>query len=120
MKKGIGPKFGTNPFSPCEALDISIQCVIDTLDSRADFDHVLDIVCFESDHFEDLLACGQAEVKGLSVKPVWVIGLDHLSYRLVELFIAHNASIGHGQTSWNRRPILLFLPEGFITAQRTL
>ena len=87
-------------------MDISIQCVVNTFNRRADFDHVLDVVRFEPDHFEHLLARGQAEVKCLSVKPIWVIGLDHLSNGLVEVFIAHDASIGHGQTSWNRRPIL--------------
>ena len=66
------------------------------------------------DHFEDLLACWKSKVECHAVESVRIPGLDQGANRLVELFIAHNASVGHRATVWNRFRILRPIQKGFI------
>lgn len=93
---------------------MSVDGVVDPLNGGSDFDHVLNAFHFDTDHLEDFLTCGKAQIECLAVKPVRVAGLEQFADGLFELFVAHDASVGHGATVWNRVPILTRDQKGFI------
>lgn len=92
----------------------SVDGVVNPFDGGAYFDHVLNPFHFDPDHLEDFLACGKAQIEGLAVKSVRIPGLEQLADGLFELLVAHDASVGHRATVWNRLPILLPRKKGFV------
>lgn len=84
-------------FYELKATGESVDNVVHALYCGTYFDHVLNLVGLNFDHPEHFFACGQTKVECLAIETIRIAFLDDFADGLVELFVAHNASVGHGQ-----------------------
>ena len=75
----------------------SVDNVVHALYCGTYFHHVLNLVGFNFNHPEHFFTGGQTKVECLAIETIRIAFLDDFSDGLVELFVAHNASVGHGQ-----------------------